>query len=62
MHQQILMNWLRINHILTGQYQDEDIMEQKFQYGIVRSCSEPYIPEPGKYYQVHGLMQCPISK
>ena len=36
-------------------------MEQRFQFGIVKSCSEPHVPEPGKYYRP-WKEKCPIEK
>ena len=35
MHKQILMNWLE-SIILIGQFQEEDFMVLKFQFGIVK--------------------------
>jgi valyl-tRNA synthetase len=60
MHKQILMNWLESINI------DWPISRRRF-YGTeipiwyCKSCSEPHIPEPGKYYKPWSE-KCPIEK
>jgi len=60
MHQQILMNWLDSNKI------DRPISLRRY-YGTeipiwyCKKCSEPYLPEPGEYYQPWYL-ECPAEK
>jgi len=60
MHQQILMNWLDSIKI------DWPISRRRF-YGTeipiwyCKKCSEPYLPEPGEYYQPWYL-DCPAEK
>jgi len=60
MHQQILMNWLDSIKI------DWPISRRRF-YGTeipiwyCKKCSEPYLPEPGEYYQPWYL-ECPAEK
>lgn len=60
MHKQILMNWLDSIAI------DWPISRRRF-YGTeiplwyCKKCSEPYVPEPGKYYRP-WRDACPISK
>jgi len=60
MHQQILMNWLDSIKI------DWPISRRRF-YGTeipiwyCKKCSEPYLPEPGKYYRPWSE-PCPAEK
>ena len=60
MHKQILMNWLESINI------DWPISRRRY-YGTeipiwyCKNCSEPYVPEPGKYYKPWSE-KCPISK
>jgi len=60
MHQQILMNWLDSIKI------DWPISRRRY-YGpeipiwYCKKCSEPYLPEPGEYYQPWYL-ECPAEK
>ena len=60
MHKQILMNWLESIAI------DWPISRRRF-YGTeipiwyCKKCSEPYVPEPGKYYKP-WKDKCPIDK
>ncbi|MEK0353248.1 MAG: valine--tRNA ligase [Nitrosopumilus sp.] len=59
MHKQILMNWLESINI------DWPISRRRY-YGTeipiwyCKNCSEPYVPEPGKYYRP-WKENCPIS-
>ncbi len=59
MHKQILMNWLESINI------DWPISRRRY-YGTeipiwyCKNCSEPYVPEPGKYYRPWEE-KCPIS-
>jgi len=59
MHKQILMNWIDSVNI------DWPISRRRF-YGTeipiwyCKKCSEPFVPEPGKYYQP-WKEKCPIS-
>ena len=59
MHKQILMNWLESINI------DWPISRRRY-YGTeipiwyCKNCSEPYVPEPGKYYRPWNE-KCPIS-
>ena len=59
MHKQILMNWLESINI------DWPISRRRF-YGTeipiwyCKNCSEPYVPEPGKYYKPWNE-KCPIT-
>ena len=59
MHKQILMNWLDSINI------DWPISRRRY-YGTeipiwyCKKCSEPHVPEPGKYYQP-WKQQCPID-
>ena len=60
MHKQILMNWLESIAI------DWPISRRRF-YGTeipiwyCKKCSEPHLPEPGKYYRP-WIDKCPLSK
>ncbi len=59
MHKQILMNWLESINI------DWPISRRRY-YGTeipiwyCKNCSEPHVPEPGKYYKP-WMEKCPIS-
>ena len=59
MHKQILMNWLESINI------DWPISRRRF-YGTeipiwyCKNCSEPHVPEPGKYYRPWNE-KCPIA-
>ncbi len=59
MHKQILMNWLESINI------DWPISRRRY-YGTeipiwyCKNCSEPYVPEPGKYYKPWNE-KCPIT-
>lgn len=59
MHKQILMNWLESINI------DWPISRRRY-YGTeipiwyCKNCSEPHVPEPGRYYKP-WLEKCPIS-
>jgi len=60
MHQQILMNWLDSIKI------DWPISRRRYygteiQIWYCKKCSEPYLPEPGEYYQPWYL-ECPAEK
>ena len=60
MHKQILMNWLESINI------DWPISRRRYYSTEIpiwycKSCSEPYVPEPGKYYKPWSE-KCPISK
>ncbi len=60
MHKQILMNWLESINI------DWPISRRRY-YGTeipiwyCKNCSEPHVPEPGKYYKP-WIEKCPIDK
>lgn len=60
MHKQILINWLESINI------DWPISRRRF-YGTeipiwyCKDCSEPHVPEPGRYYRP-WLEECPIQK
>ncbi len=60
MHKQILMNWLESINI------DWPISRRRY-YGTeipiwyCKNCSEPHVPEPGKYYKP-WVEKCPISQ
>ena len=60
MHKQILMNWLESINI------DWPISRRRY-YGTeipiwyCKNCSEPHVPEPGKYYKP-WVEKCPINK
>ena len=60
MHKQVLMNWLDSINM------DWPISRRRY-YGTeipiwyCKKCSEPYVPEPGKYYRP-WKEKCPISK
>ena len=60
MHKQILMNWLESINI------DWPISRRRY-YGTeipiwyCKNCSEPHVPEPGKYYKP-WMEKCPISQ
>jgi valyl-tRNA synthetase len=60
MHKQILMNWLESVNI------DWPISRRRY-YGTeipiwyCKNCSEPYVPEPGKYYKP-WMEKCPINQ
>jgi valyl-tRNA synthetase len=60
MHKQILMNWLESINI------DWPISRRRY-YGTeipiwyCKNCSEPHVPEPGKYYRP-WVEKCPISQ
>ncbi|GBL40804.1 valine--tRNA ligase [Nitrosopumilaceae archaeon] len=60
MHKQILMNWLESINI------DWPISRRRY-YGTeipiwyCKNCSEPHVPEPGKYYKP-WVEKCPIDK
>ncbi len=60
MHKQILMNWLESVNI------DWPISRRRY-YGTeipiwyCKNCSEPHVPEPGKYYKP-WIEKCPISQ
>jgi len=60
MHKQILMNWLESINI------DWPISRRRYYSTEIpiwycKSCSEPYVPEPGQYYKPWSE-KCPISK
>ena len=60
MHKQILMNWLESISIDWADFLEEDYYGTEIPIWYCKNCSEPHVPEPGKYYRPWNE-KCPIN-